>query len=123
MSDKNSPKSDEDFASRLRQAQAESRPPDGRGDEAQGSLAGLSVAFRIGLELVSALVVGVGIGYLLDRWLETKPLFLVVFFFVGAAAGMLNVYRSANSIGAAPPSEEAGAGKERDGTDGSGKAP
>ena len=123
MSDDKAPKSDEDFASRLRQAKAISRPPEGRGDEAGGSLAGLSVAFRIGLELVSALVVGVGIGYLLDLWLETTPLFLVVFFFVGAAAGMLNVYRSASSIGVAPPSGETRAGGEQDGTDGSGKAP
>jgi len=36
-------------------------------------------------------VVGVGIGYLLDTWLDTKPWFLVGFFFVGAAAGVLNV--------------------------------
>ena len=60
---------------------------------------GLSIAFRIGIELVSALVVGVGIGYLLDVWLDTKPWFLVGFFFVGAAAGMLNVYRAAGASG------------------------
>ena len=63
---------------------------------------GLALAFRTGIELVSALAVGVGIGFLLDKWLDTTPWFLVVFFFLGAAAGILNVYRAASGIGLAP---------------------
>ncbi len=63
---------------------------------------GLGLAFRTGIELVSALAVGVGIGFLLDKWLDTTPWFLVVFFFLGAAAGILNVYRAASGIGLAP---------------------
>lgn len=55
----------------------------------------VGMAFRIGVELISALGVGVGIGWLLDRWLGTKPWLMVVFLFLGAAAGMLNVYRLA----------------------------
>ena len=54
---------------------------------------GLSLAVRIGAELVAALAVGVGIGLLLDSWLGTAPWMLVAFFVLGAAAGMLNVYR------------------------------
>ena len=42
---------------------------------------GVGFAFRIGVELVAALVVGVGIGLLLDRWLGTTPWFLIGFFF------------------------------------------
>lgn len=101
MSDKNPPKSGSDFDARLRQARAASRSPSKAGEAggAGGSMKGLSIAFRIGIELVSALVVGVGIGYLLDVWLDTKPWFLVGFFFVGAAAGMLNVYRAAGASG------------------------
>ena len=63
---------------------------------------GLAQAFRTGIELVSALAVGVGIGFGLDKWLDTTPWFLVVFFFLGAAAGFLNVYRAARGIGLAP---------------------
>jgi ATP synthase protein I len=55
-------------------------------------------AFRIGVEMVAALAVGGGIGWLLDHWLGTLPLFLLIFFFLGAAAGLLNVFRAAKSM-------------------------
>lgn len=63
---------------------------------------GFKVALRVGAEMVAALVVGVGIGLLLDSWLDTTPWFLVVFFFLGAGAGILNVCRAAGGIGLAP---------------------
>ena len=66
------------------------------------SMPGLGQALRTGIELVSALAVGVGIGFVLDKWLDTAPWFLVVFFFLGAGAGILNVYRAASGIGLAP---------------------
>ena len=59
------------------------------------------MAWRIGLELVSALVVGVVIGILLDRWLGTKPWLLILFFVLGSAAGLLNVYRMMSGLGGA----------------------
>lgn len=48
---------------------------------------------RAGVEVVAALVAGAGLGWLLDRWLGTAPWLLLVFFLVGGAAGVLNVYR------------------------------
>ncbi len=45
------------------------------------------------MELVSALAIGVGIGWLLDRWLGTRPIFLGIFVLLGGAAGVLNVWR------------------------------
>ena len=53
----------------------------------------LSVGLRVGVELVSALAVAVAIGWGLDRWLHTLPLFLVIFLVLGGVAGMLNVWR------------------------------
>ena len=71
-------------------------------------MAGFGAAMRYGTELVAGLIVGVGIGYYLDKWLDTGPWFLVVFFFLGAGAGILNVYRTASGIGLAPGYKEPG---------------
>jgi len=62
------------------------------------STTAMGFAFRVGIELLAGLVVGAGIGWLLDRWLGTLPLFLVIFFFLGAAAGLLNVFRAAKEM-------------------------
>ena len=59
----------------------------------------LGLAFRIGVELVSAVAIGLAIGWLLDRWLDTKPWLMLVFIFMGGAAGILNVYRMARGFG------------------------
>jgi len=62
------------------------------------SQSAMGFAFRIGIELVAGLVVGGGIGWLLDEWLGTSPFLLIVFFFLGAAAGILNVWRAVKPL-------------------------
>ena len=54
---------------------------------------GAGFGLKISTELVAALVVGVGIGLLVDNYLGTKPLGLIIFFILGAFAGFLNIYR------------------------------
>tara|TARA_B100000427_G_scaffold40433_1_gene29165 strand:- start:575 stop:934 length:360 start_codon:yes stop_codon:yes gene_type:complete len=74
-------------------------------DEIDGSKppkSALGLAFRVGIELVSAVAVGLGIGWLLDRWLDTKPWLMLVFIILGGCAGILNVYRMARGFGYAP---------------------
>lgn len=56
---------------------------------------GLGLGLRIATEIVAAIAVGVVIGILLDRWLGTQPLFLIVFFVLGSAAALRNVMRLA----------------------------
>jgi ATP synthase protein I len=51
------------------------------------------IGMRVGIELVSALVVAVAIGYGLDRLFGTKPILTAVFVLLGGAAGVLNVWR------------------------------
>lgn len=55
----------------------------------------LGLAFRVSVELVSALVVGLAIGWALDQWFDTSPIQMVVFLILGFAAGLMNVYRVA----------------------------
>ena len=60
--------------------------------------ASLGKALKISTELVAAVIVGSTIGFLLDNWFDTKPLLLICFFFMGVAAGILNVFRSAKKM-------------------------
>ena len=55
-------------------------------------------AFKLGTELVAAVGVGTIIGFILDSWFDTKPWLIIIFFFLGAAAGILNVIRAANRM-------------------------
>ena len=57
------------------------------------------MAIRVSVELVAALAVGVAIGWLLDYWLGTMPGMMIVFFILGGAAGVMNVYRTVSGIG------------------------
>lgn len=58
----------------------------------------LGLAFRVSVELVSALAVGLAIGLVLDHWLDTSPFLMVLFLILGFAAGLMNVYRVAKGM-------------------------
>ena len=55
-------------------------------------------AFKLSTELVAAVLVGTIIGFILDNWFDTKPWLIIIFFFVGVVAGILNVIRSAKKL-------------------------
>ena len=59
----------------------------------------LSLAFRVAVEIVSAVVIGFILGWFLDDWLGTKPWLMLTFVFIGFVAGVLNVYRMASGFG------------------------
>ena len=96
MEEDGPPPSLKDLENRLSRARAR-KPQEGR--RAESSAVGQ--AFRIAAELVSGLLVGLAAGWFLDRWLGTGPWLLIVFFFLGAAAGILNVYRATKGYGLA----------------------
>jgi len=60
--------------------------------------ASLGKALKISTEFVAAVVVGSTIGFLLDNWFGTKPLLTIFLFFIGVAAGILNVFKSAKKM-------------------------
>tara|TARA_B110000902_G_scaffold234814_1_gene279685 strand:+ start:602 stop:889 length:288 start_codon:yes stop_codon:yes gene_type:complete len=55
-------------------------------------------AFKLGTELVSAVLVGTIIGFILDTWFDTKPWLIILFFFLGSIAGILNVIKVAKKM-------------------------
>ncbi len=64
-----------------------------RGAKPDGMGSAMSLGLRAGSEFVSAVIVGLGIGWALDRALGTNPAFLIVFFMLGVAAAIWNVIR------------------------------
>ena len=85
-----------DFKTRLEIAKSKIKKQVQSDSEKKGSFMGS--AFKLGTELVAAVVVGTIIGFILDSWFDTKPWLIIIFFFLGAAAGMLNVVRTANRM-------------------------
>ncbi len=61
-----------------------------KGDRSHGHQWGL----RVGTEIVASTVIGLGMGYYIDKWLDTRPVFLLLFFLFGVVAGFLNLYRA-----------------------------
>jgi ATP synthase protein I len=108
-----------DLAARIRRAQELEKvgqsPTEGN---AARDMTGMSRGLRLGSEFIAAILVGAGIGYLLDLWLNTGPWLLLVLLLVGFAAGVLNVTRAAAEMNRAapkaPPGSDLGPGNDED---------
>ncbi len=107
MAEEKPPPSLKDLDARLREAREAHRPA----ETSQSFSWGLGQALNLAIEMMAALGVGAGLGWLLDSWLDTRPWLLVVFLFIGMAAGLRNAYRRAKRLGAGT------AEKEEDGAD------
>lgn len=88
------------------------RPSDDAGEDRATTASGYARGFRLSSELVAGVLVGGGIGWLLDRWLGIAPWGLIVFVLLGFGAGVLNVMRSAGVVPGGP--LDGGAAKDRD---------
>ena len=58
----------------------------------------IGLAFKMSTELISAVAVGTIIGFILDKTFGTKPWLILIFFFVGVIAGIMNVFKSAKNM-------------------------
>ncbi|MFD2648684.1 AtpZ/AtpI family protein [Devosia albogilva] len=106
-----------DLASRIASAKRERMLEDDRASrDASPEMSGLARGLRIGTEFVAAIMVGAGIGYLIDLGLGTSPWGLLILFGLGFAAGILNVIRAVAEMNAASP-PPAGADLGPDGED------
>jgi ATP synthase protein I len=86
----------DNFKTRLEIAKSKIKKKVLSDSEKRGSFMGN--AFKLGTELVAAVGVGTIIGFILDSWFGTKPWLIIIFFFLGAAAGILNVIKAANRM-------------------------
>jgi ATP synthase protein I len=80
-------------AARSRQGLDAPPPLTGRDTGGIGGMSPWGIGLRVGIELVSALVVAVAIGWGLGYLFGGKPIFIAVFVLLGGAAGVLNVWR------------------------------
>ena len=89
-------KKPDDLDTRLKIAKSKLENNEVETDRKKGAF--LGNAFKLGTELVAAVAVGSIIGFILDNWFGTKPVLIIVFFLFGAAAGIVNVFRSAKRM-------------------------
>jgi len=86
----------EDFKTRLKIAKSKIKKQAQLDSEKRGSFMGS--AFKLGTELVSAVAVGTIIGFILDSWFDTKPWLILLFFFLGSIAGIMNIIKAAKRM-------------------------
>jgi ATP synthase protein I len=78
---------------------------DGAGADRATTASGYARGFRLSSELVAGVLVGAGLGWLIDRWLGISPWGLIVFLLLGFVAGVLNVMRSAGVVAGGVPDD------------------
>ena len=86
----------EDLKTRLKIAKSKLQKDKTQNADKKGIF--LGNAFKLGTELVAAVIVGTIIGFILDNWFGTKPILIIVFFLFGAAAGITNVIKAARKM-------------------------
>lgn len=90
-----------DLEARIARVRGQRAAEAAAGQTRQGDMSGMSRGFRLGSEFVAAIIVGAGVGYLIDMFLPTRPWGLVVLLLLGFAAGVLNVVRATAEMNAA----------------------
>ena len=88
--------SEDQFKTRLKIAKNKAKSK--KSNKNSESSSNMGAAFKMSTELVSAVVVGTIIGFILDNWFGTKPWLILIFFFVGVIAGITNVIKSAKKM-------------------------
>lgn len=97
MSNQDEPTRLKDLANRLKAARARRADQSSKGGRKLPT-GDLAPAVRVAVDLVAGIIVGVLIGMALDSWLGTRPWLMLVCFILGAAAGIMNVMRTARQI-------------------------
>ena len=86
-----------DFKTRLKFAKEKLKSSLKNEDNSRNS-SSMGSAFKLSTDLVAHVAVGTIIGFILDSWFDTKPWLIIIFFFLGSAAGILNVIKTAKKM-------------------------
>ncbi|MDX6751558.1 AtpZ/AtpI family protein [Geminicoccaceae bacterium 1502E] len=89
-----------DFDARLKRLRAGEKGAADEEKEGARSPLNFGSGLQAGIEMIAGVAGGLLLGWALDAWLGTRPLFLIVFFVLGAGAGMLNAFRSLRRLSA-----------------------
>ncbi len=93
LGNKNKSKNFDSLSERIAKFEAIMTDEKKKQSPAQMPVAGFALAGRVATELVAGISVGTFLGWLIDRWLETTPIFMLILFFLGAAGGLMNIWR------------------------------
>jgi ATP synthase protein I len=83
----------------LGEVRGRTRPSSDAGEDRATTASGYARGFRLSSELVAGVLVGAGIGWLIDRLLGISPWGFIIFLLLGFVAGVINVMRSAGVTG------------------------
>jgi ATP synthase protein I len=86
-----------DFKTRLKIAK-EKLKSSSKNSNNDGNSTSMGSAFKLSTDLVAHVAVGTIIGFILDSWFDTKPWLIIIFFFFGSIAGILNVIKTAKKM-------------------------
>jgi ATP synthase protein I len=89
----------DEFGARLKSARERISGPSGPDmQNAPGDSKMAGAGLRMSLEMVVGIVFGLGLGWLIDHGLGTKPWFMIIFMFLGMGAGVANIMRVARNL-------------------------
>lgn len=103
------------LAAELAEVRTEAKDEKARDDRSEQSRKGYAQAMKLSSEFISAIVVGVILGFLFDRFVGTTPWGMIVFLLLGFCAGVLNVLRSAGVVASPHPADREMGGKDKGG--------
>ncbi len=95
------PRATADLEARIARARGQRTAQAAAEQTRQGDMSGMSRGLRLASEFVAAILVGAGLGWVIDSVLPTRPWGMLILLLLGFAAGVLNVIRATAQMNAA----------------------
>ena len=77
---------------KLKAARERNEGPESASGPSEGQ-SGLGYGSRLSVEIIASLLAGLGLGWTIDHFAGTQPLFMLIFMFLGLGTGIYNVMR------------------------------